>query len=1177
MSFRLKICLLLLNAWLLFSGGQALGQVYHKARILTQRDGLSDNRVTCFLEDSRGFMWIGTRNGLNRYDGHAFHIFKPGAGNSIRNEVINDLEEDSRGRIWVATMEGVSIYDPASNHWEYILPNPDSITLSIPNPIVWNIEIDKQDIAWIVCDVFDLTAYDISNHQFKFYHWKKFSNEDPYISAVAYHSIQRIVKANDREYWLATTRGLVKLDIVTGNFRFLGGGYNGDITDLQYDPESGKVFLANEKNQLYCFDEKASQYGAVPIVREAYPSSRFDNNDEEERWLASRSGLLKLRNNRSDALLEAFIPQLSGAQLPGIVNRIYTDKLRNRWVGTDNGFAIYSRAGRSSSFIPLVAINEPLGYNNMGGAYYDGVSKQYIICSVNPAGVYLVNTITKEIKLINTDEKGTPLKGCMTIKRDNADSLLLLTVNGIYRFHRGKQRFSLLPGSGEKDEVVYRDLLQDDDGNYWIGTLHKGLLLYDPVKNRFFQPKDTLINHLNTVTGFAYDRGSGNMVIATYGEGVFVHHMRTGKSTWYYPVNNAPSYLNIMLINSVSKDAKGNIWLASLSGGVFRYHPEKPFEKTFEQFDMKRGLQNNHIISLCSNQDSVLWLMSGNGIAAITLEGKYLYQFSGAEAFDFPAYGSDPRFPHPISYSAENRELILAVAGGIIRYRESASDSIPAFPLKLSSVLINGVQVPFPLEKESKAFKIKFRNNAVVFEFAGLYYGPAPVKYEYQLQGYDPDWIANDGSFRVSYRNLPAGKYHFVVRAVDRYGKKITQSESILIRIVPPVWQQWWFICLAALLVILSVAAVIWSLRRKLEAEQIVNEFATSLYGQNSTEDVFWDIAKNCISKIGFADCVVYQLDEKRKVLLQKAAFGPKNPQRREIANIIEIPLGSGIVGTVAATGKALLVKNTNRDNRYIVDDERRASELAVPVMVDHKIFAVIDSEHPRKGFFTRFHMRVLKKVALICAERISRLLTEERLRSKIARDLHDEMGSTLTSINIISKVAMEGKTDQEKGKAYFQKIKDHSGRMMESMSDMVWAINPINDSLGRVLLRMKEFAAEILEPARINYHFDHNELELGLALNPEQRKNIYLIFKEALSNAAKYSNATDVQILLQVQAAVFTMIIADNGIGFNENEENSGNGLRNMTIRATEMGGMVELDTKPGMGTKITLQLPVT
>jgi hypothetical protein len=159
----------------------------------------------------------------------------------------------------------------------------------------------------------------------------------------------------------------------------------------------------------------------------------------------------------------------------------------------------------------------------------------------------------------------------------------------------------------------------------------------------------------------------------------------------------------------------------------------------------------------------------------------------------------------------------------------------------------------------------------VVFEFAGLYYGPAPVKYEYQLQGYDPDWNANDGSFRVSYRNLPAGKYHFVVRAVDRYGKKITQSESILIRIVPPVWQQWWFICLAACW-LFSVAQVVdhcagnW---KPTNCECICNFTVCVQYRR-----CFWDIART-VSVNRFADCVVYQLDE-RKVLLQKTAFGPR-------------------------------------------------------------------------------------------------------------------------------------------------------------------------------------------------------------------------------------------------------------------------------------------------------------
>jgi signal transduction histidine kinase len=185
-------------------------------------------------------------------------------------------------------------------------------------------------------------------------------------------------------------------------------------------------------------------------------------------------------------------------------------------------------------------------------------------------------------------------------------------------------------------------------------------------------------------------------------------------------------------------------------------------------------------------------------------------------------------------------------------------------------------------------------------------------------------------------------------------------------------------------------------------------------------------------------------------------------------------------------------------------------------------------------------------------------------------------MGSTLTSINIISTVAMEEKQEQEKLKKYFQKIKDHSGRMMESMSDMVWAINPVNDNFEKVILRMKEFAAEILEPARINYHFTEEGLLENTYLNLEQRKDIYMIFKEAVNNVVKYSGATELTVLLQRTAQHLVMIIRDNGSGFDTAKANPGNGLKNMKSRAEEMGATIQIDSLSGNGTTISLELNV-
>ncbi|HRN56821.1 MAG TPA: GAF domain-containing protein [Agriterribacter sp.] len=389
--------------------------------------------------------------------------------------------------------------------------------------------------------------------------------------------------------------------------------------------------------------------------------------------------------------------------------------------------------------------------------------------------------------------------------------------------------------------------------------------------------------------------------------------------------------------------------------------------------------------------------------------------------------------------------------------------------------------------------------------------------------------------------------------------------------------ENWWWYGCTLLIAAVVVYRIIHSLQQRLKEEKIISAFATTLYGQKTVEDIFWSTAKGCVEKIGLIDCVVYQLDPGRNLLLQKAAFGPKNPWRREIINRIEIPVGKGIVGSVAETGKAEIIYNTAADPRYIVDDERRLSEITVPVWIEGKVFGVIDSEHPRRHFYKKYHLRLLKKIAGICSERIAKYLAEDRLRSKIARDLHDEIGSTLTSINILSKVAMQEGLEEDKIKIYLQKIKDNSGNIMERMSDIVWAVNPVNDSFDKVILRMKEFAAEILESAGINYYFSEEGSLDKTQLNLEQRKDIYLIFKEAVNNAVKYSGATEVNVILQKENDRLKMIIIDNGNGFDTEAAYAGNGIKNMQNRAAGMQSVLKMDAIKGTGTTIALEVIIT
>ncbi|QEC52684.1 GAF domain-containing protein [Anseongella ginsenosidimutans] len=167
------------------------------------------------------------------------------------------------------------------------------------------------------------------------------------------------------------------------------------------------------------------------------------------------------------------------------------------------------------------------------------------------------------------------------------------------------------------------------------------------------------------------------------------------------------------------------------------------------------------------------------------------------------------------------------------------------------------------------------------------------------------------------------------------------------------------------------------------EFEDILIYFTNSILGQNTEEEIAWDLAKNCISKLGFEDCVVYFVDEHNELLVQKAAYGPKNPQEFEISDPIFIPIGKGITGSAAKHARSELIHDTSLDERYIVDDKRRFSEITVPVIVDGKVFGVIDCEHSEKNFFTRQHLKILEAIASIYAVKISKVRAERAAREK--------------------------------------------------------------------------------------------------------------------------------------------------------------------------------------------------
>lgn len=358
----------------------------------------------------------------------------------------------------------------------------------------------------------------------------------------------------------------------------------------------------------------------------------------------------------------------------------------------------------------------------------------------------------------------------------------------------------------------------------------------------------------------------------------------------------------------------------------------------------------------------------------------------------------------------------------------------------------------------------------------------------------------------------------------------------------------------------------------ELEDERILNQFAMLLYGKNTIDDISRDIINNCRQLLGYKTCWVYRYDEHNKKLIQVASSGIPE-EKQMIFDFPEIIIENRIANDVASTGKPVIITDTYTGKHMSVPGA--ISAIAIPILIDGKVFGVIESEDERRNFYNKRHLHLLQKIAAVCAERLTKLLAEEKLRNVIARDIHDEMGSTLTSIHVLSNLV--AKSDASQSTSYLERIREYSGKMLESMNDIIWTINPQYDTVERLLLRMKEFSVEMLEPAGIACNFQIDNHYDAPALKPEERKFLYLIFKESLNNIVKYSKATTVSIMLDKNEKKLFMVITDNGIGFEQDTIRRGNGLRNMQTRAEAINATLVIQSGTGRGTVIRLEKSIT
>ncbi|MCZ4223160.1 hybrid sensor histidine kinase/response regulator transcription factor [Pedobacter rhodius] len=785
-----------------------------KFKHINLEDGLSNSTIECIFQDYRGFIWFGTRDGLNKYDGNQITVFRHDKTKSgLSDNFIRCIFEDKNKNLWIGTSDGLNKFNAEKNNFAIYKSGENKNTVTSIK------ETDKG--VWVATYGGGLNLVDKNTNSFAPYYYES----DPKL--IRKNFIHDLYCDASDNIWMATDVGLQVLNLKTNQSKSIAGLEKYIIRAIKKSAD-GNYWLATEESglirfqpssntiKIYQHHEKDKNRIGSNLVR-AIAFDKYKNL-----WLGGINGGLDIFDPVS-ARFNHFQnePGNNSSLSQRTVSALFVDKQSNLWIGTHRGGVnLYSPQAEKFKLIRQEPSKNSLSYNDVRAFCEDNAGKIYI--GTDGGGLDIYDKVTHSFKHHRYnpfDSRSIGADAILDITQTRNGSLFVGTWAGGLNLMNSDGTFTRYnhtanPGSISSDYV--QKTFEDSNGNIWIGTYYGGLNLFDAKTKQFrriYDGKKGTKLMGNNIVSINEDRYK-NLWIGTDDGGLNCYNLNTQLFTHYFITGGKLPDLRVIF-----SDSAGDLWIGQ--AGLYRFNRAK---NQFNLYTTKGGLGTEFVKGIIEDAKGNFWISTSNGLTKFNPKNHNFKKYNtgdGLQGLEFEANSC---------LKTKNGELYF---GGVNGFNSFFPDDIEtnkfAPPVYITEFQIFNQKI-LPNSDDSvlesdisytKEIKLNYNQATISFRFAGLnYVSNENNNYAYKLDGEDKDWIDVGNVKQAFYTNLDPGTYTFRVKASNNDDVWNNQGASVKVIISPPFWSTWWFRMLAILLAG-YLAYLGLSFKRRLELRKI--------------------------------------------------------------------------------------------------------------------------------------------------------------------------------------------------------------------------------------------------------------------------------------------------------------------------------------------------------------------